>query len=55
MGKNARYRKLRSELVATAIKEPRWGTLTPSEQRSLVARTLRKVKRADQQGQGHKP
>jgi hypothetical protein len=53
MGKNARYRKLRSELVATAIKEPRWETLTPSEQRSLVARTLRKVKRADQQGQGH--
>jgi len=53
MGRNAKYRKLRTGIVASAIKDERWLTLTPSEQRSLVARTLRKVKRADQQGQGH--
>lgn len=47
MGRNAKYRKLRTGIVASAIKDERWLTLTPSEQKSLVARSLRKAKRAD--------
>lgn len=47
MGKNAKYRKLRTSIVASAIKDERWLTLTPSEQKSIVARSLRKAKRED--------
>lgn len=50
MGKNAKYRKLRTSIVASAIKDERWLTLSPSEQKSLIARSLRKAKRADKRG-----
>lgn len=49
MGKNAKYRRLRASLVASAIRDERWLTLTPSEQKATIARSLRKAKRQDRQ------
>ena len=49
MGKNSKYRRLRASLVASAIRDERWLTLTPSEQKATIARSLRKAKRQDRQ------
>lgn len=47
MGRNAKYRLLRASLVASARTDERWATLTASEQKATIARSLRKAKRQD--------